>query len=73
MIDGVLVKDEGRYHHSPTSAAFLDPPSPACLASIAQFLGNQAMREPYDHLAEIVRSGRTVLSGEGSVEPENPI
>jgi len=43
------------------------------LASIAQFLCNQAMREPYDHLAEIVRTGRTVLPGGGSVEPENPI
>jgi len=31
------------------------------------------MREPYDRLAEIVRSGRTVLPGDGSVEPENPI
>ena len=31
------------------------------------------MRAPYDHLAEIVRTGRTVLPGDGSVEPENPI
>jgi ubiquinone/menaquinone biosynthesis C-methylase UbiE len=31
------------------------------------------MRDPYDHLAEIVRAGRTVLPGDGSVEPENPI
>jgi SAM-dependent methyltransferase len=72
-IYGVLVKEDGRYRHSPTSAAFLDPRSPACLASIAQFLSNPAMREPYDHLAEIVRTGRTVLPGDGSVEPENPI
>jgi 2-polyprenyl-3-methyl-5-hydroxy-6-metoxy-1,4-benzoquinol methylase len=72
-IYGVLGKEDGRYVHSRTSAAFLDPRSPSSLASIAQFLGNQAMREPYDHLAEIVRTGRTVLSGEGSVEPENPI
>ncbi len=72
-INGVLVKEDGRYHHSPTSAAFLDPRSPACLASIAQFLGNPAMREPYEHLAEIVRKGCTVLPGDGSVEPDNPI
>ena len=73
VVNGVLAKDDGRYRHTATSAAFLDPRSPACLASIAQFLGNQAMREPYDRLAEIVRSGRTVLPGDGSVEPENPI
>ena len=72
-ICGVLVKEDGHYRHTPTSAAFLDPRSPASLASIAQFLGNPAMREPYDHLAEIVRTGRTVLPGDGSVEPENPI
>lgn len=54
-------------------AAFLDPTSPNCLASIARFLAMPAMREPYDHLADIVRNGRTVLPGAGSVEPENPI
>jgi hypothetical protein len=72
-IYGVLVKENGRYRHSPTSAAFLDPRSPASLASIAQFLGNPAMREPYEHLAEIVRAGRTNMPGDGSVEPGNPI
>ena len=72
-IYGVLVKQDGHYRHTPTSAAFLDPRSPSSLASIAQFLGNPAMHEPYDRLAEIVRTGRTVLPGDGSVEPENPI
>ena len=72
-IQGLLVKENGRYRHSPTSAAFLDPRSPACLASIAQFLSNQSMREPYDQLEEIVRTGRTVMPGDGSVEPENPV
>lgn len=72
-INGVLVKQDGRYLHSPTSAAFLDPRSPSSVASMAQFLGNPALREPYDRLAEIVRTGRTVLPGDGSVEPENPI
>jgi hypothetical protein len=72
-INGVLVKESGHYRHTPTSAVFLDPKSPSSLASIAQFLGNPAMRGPYDNLAEIVRSGRTVLPGEGSVEPDNPI
>ncbi len=72
-IYGVLAKEDGRYRHTPTSAAFLDPRSPSCLASIAKFLGNREMRGTYDNLAEIVRTGRTVLPGDGSVEPENPI
>ncbi|MGC2194063.1 MAG: class I SAM-dependent methyltransferase [Terriglobales bacterium] len=73
VIAGLLQKEDGRYRHTPSSAAFLDPNSPTCLASIARFLSLPAMREPYEHLADIVRNGRTVLPGEGSVEPENPI
>src|SRR6516225_10081241 len=65
-IHGVLEKADGRYRHSPTSAAFLDPRSPSSLASIALFLSNPAMREPYERLADIVRTGRTVLPGDGS-------
>ena len=72
-IFGILAKEDGRYRHTPTSATFLDPRSPACLGSIAQFLSNPALREPFNQLADIVRTGRTVLPGEGSVEPENPI
>lgn len=73
VISGLLQKVDGRYRHTPSSAAFLDPSSSACLASIARFMSLPAMREPYEHLADIVRNGRTVLPGEGSVEPENPI
>jgi len=70
---GLLAKEDGRYLHTPTSAAFLDPRSPACIASIARFLGNPVLYEPYLRLTEIVRSGRTVLEGGGTVEPENPV
>jgi 2-polyprenyl-3-methyl-5-hydroxy-6-metoxy-1,4-benzoquinol methylase len=73
VVCGVLSKEDFHYRHTPTSAAFLDPRSPACMASIAQFLGNQAMHEPFNQLAEIVRTGRTSMPGDGSVEPENPI
>jgi SAM-dependent methyltransferase len=71
-IQGVLEKHGAEYRHSPTSAAFLDPRSPACVAPISIFLGHALMREPYKNLAEIVRTGHTTLHGEGSVEPENP-
>ncbi|HKS66471.1 MAG TPA: class I SAM-dependent methyltransferase [Candidatus Acidoferrales bacterium] len=73
VVNGLLQKVEGRYKHTPSSAAFLDPESPGCLASIAQFLSTPQLREPYERLSEIVRSGKTVLPGDGSVEPENPI
>lgn len=70
---GLLAKHDGHYRHSPTSALFLDPRSPACMASISRFLGNPAMMEPVMHLADIVRSGHTTLPGQGSVDPENPV
>jgi SAM-dependent methyltransferase len=72
-INGVLAKENGHYKHTPTSAAFLDPRSTACMASIAQFLGNPAMHEPFNQLAEVVRTGRTSLPGDGTVEPDNPV
>lgn len=73
VINGVLAKESGRYKHTPTSAAFLDPASPACLASTAHFLGNDAMQNPLQSLAQVVREGRTALPGDGTVEPENPM
>jgi len=72
-IHGVLLKEENRYRHTPTSATFLDPRSAACIASIAKFICNPAMHEPLEHLADVVRTGRTTLPGNGSVEPENPV
>jgi SAM-dependent methyltransferase len=69
---GLLSKAEGRYRNTATSSMFLDPRSPACIASTARFLGTPMVQEPFDRLAEVVRQGRTVLHGEGSVEPENP-
>jgi 2-polyprenyl-3-methyl-5-hydroxy-6-metoxy-1,4-benzoquinol methylase len=72
-INGVLAKENGHYRHTPMSAAFLDPRSPACVASIAQFIGSKEITETFNDLTEIVRSGRTVLPGEGTVEPDNPL
>jgi hypothetical protein len=72
-IKGVLVKENGHYRHSPTSAAFLDPRSPACMAPTAQFMLDPRMLAPYNNLTEIVRTGRTALPGDGTVEPENPV
>jgi len=73
VINGVLAKENGKYRHTPTSAAFLDPNSPACMASVAKFLSTPELREPFERLAEVVRDGRTTLPGDGTVEPENPV
>ena len=73
VINGVLAKDDGHYKHTPSSAAFLDPASPACMASVAKFLTQSAIMQADGQLAEIVRAGRTHLPGQGTVEPDNPI
>src|SRR6202046_128077 len=72
-IIGLLAKEDGSYRHTPTSALFLDPRSPMCIASMARFLGDPVMTGAYTDLADIVRKGGTVLPGQGSVEPENPV
>ena len=70
---GLIEKDGGTYRHTPTSAVFLDPRSPASMASIVRLLGHPEILRPWEQLTEIVRSGRTVLPGEGTVEPDNPV
>ena len=73
VVHGLLAKVDGRYQHTPSSAAFLDPNSPSCISSVVRFLSLPELRAPLEHLADIVRNGRTVLPGEGTVEPENPV
>lgn len=72
-VEGLVSKSGEVYGLTPTSAVFLDPASPACMASVARFLGNAEMMETYGKLTSIVREGRTSLPGEGTVEPENPV
>ena len=69
----LLTKQGTSYQNAPSTAVFLDPRSPACLASITQFLGNPMLVNEFQQLTTIVREGHTTLPGEGSVEPENPI
>ncbi len=68
-INGVLEKDGGLYRHTAMSSLFLDPRSPASIASISKFFRHPMVTGPFDHLVDIVRTGRT---GQGVVEPENP-
>ncbi|MGA7243230.1 MAG: class I SAM-dependent methyltransferase [Terracidiphilus sp.] len=73
VINGVLAKEAKSYKHTPNSAAFLDPASPACVASVAHFMSRPELIQGLTGLADVVRAGRTHLPGEGSVEPENPL
>ena len=73
VINGVLAKEGNFYKHTPSSAAFLDPVSPACMASVAHFMSQPELIQGLAGLADVVRAGRTHLPGDGSVEPENPL
>lgn len=73
VMNGVLAKQNGDYKHTPNSAAFLDPNSPACMASVAQFMSSLEAVSAYANLTQVVRAGRTSLPGTGTVEPENPL
>jgi precorrin-6B methylase 2 len=73
VVHQVLAKEHGLYKHTPTSAAFLDPASPACMASMMKFLAAPDFFEADARLAETVRAGHTHLPGEGTVEPDNPV
>jgi 2-polyprenyl-3-methyl-5-hydroxy-6-metoxy-1,4-benzoquinol methylase len=73
VIMGLITKHDGIYGHTPESALFLDPSSPASLHTTVRFLGLAEMHNTYDHLTEIVRTGHTTLPGQGSVEPDNPV
>jgi ubiquinone/menaquinone biosynthesis C-methylase UbiE len=70
---GLLAKQDQAYIQTPTSAVFLDTRSPASLASTVRLLGHPDVVRPWERLTDIVRTGRTVLPGTGTVEPDNPL
>lgn len=72
-IIGFLTKSDGRYGLTPESATFLDRRSEACLGSASRFLALPETINAFSRLADVIRSGRPGLPGEGSIEPDNPI
>jgi hypothetical protein len=77
VTDGLLAKtvsEKGEAHYScaPDAAFFLDRRSPACIASVADFLCTPENITGSLTLADCVRKGGTVQPGQGTVEPDNP-
>src|SRR5258708_38114715 len=70
-IHGFLTKDQGKYALTQESAIFLDRKSPACLASMAGFLGTERARGIFDSLTMAVRNGGLGLSGGGNTKPND--
>jgi SAM-dependent methyltransferase len=72
VINGFLLKEDGRYRLTTDSAVFLDPKSPAYMGGALEFLAAPALKQKFAHLADCVRKGGTV-EGAGSLEPEHPM
>lgn len=70
---GFLNKENGEYTLNDLSATFLDQNSPAYLGSMADFLNSETQMRGFAGLTEAVRRGGTVVTGDGSVDPESPM
>jgi SAM-dependent methyltransferase len=71
-VQELLIKDGERYRLTPSSAVFLDQRSPACMASIVDFLAAPEMMRLYlDDPAAFVRNGGSV--GLANIAPDHPL
>lgn len=61
------------YSLTTDSALFLDEHSPAYLGSIRLFLHGGDLKEAFNYFTDAVRTGRTALPGQGSVDFDDPI
>ena len=73
VIIGLLDKNDGRYALTPDSAMFLDRRSPACIAAASTFLSSPTLTSGFNDLASAVRKGGTIVSAEGTMEPDHPV
>lgn len=68
-----LHKEKDRYRQTPDSRLFLDAASQSYVGSIVDFLLNPQMVSAFDDLDRVVRKGGTMMSEEGTMEPEHPV
>ncbi|HZS44819.1 MAG TPA: class I SAM-dependent methyltransferase [Blastocatellia bacterium] len=73
VVIGFLTKEGDNYSLTPDSAAFLNRHSPAYVGGAIGFLLSPTIMEAFKDVAAVVRKGGTVLSEEGSTEPEHPM
>lgn len=73
VIMELLRKDQDGYSLSADAAVFLNRNSPAFMGTAANFLLDPRVITPFLDLADVVRTGRTTLPGDGTVSPDNPV
>ena len=67
---GFLRKFDGTYQLTTTSSVFLNRTSPACMASMVEFLNSPKLMAGFANFTETVRRGTTQLETGGVNEPE---
>ena len=72
-IQGFLTKNGETYGLAEDSAIFLNKHSPTYFGSVATFMNSSHLMDAFGNLAETVRRGTTLLSGDGSMDPEHPM
>jgi 2-polyprenyl-3-methyl-5-hydroxy-6-metoxy-1,4-benzoquinol methylase len=72
-IMGFLTKEGDQYSPSIEARLFLDRNSQAYFGGAAKFLLDPQLMAPFQDLAQIVRTGRTTMPGEGTVSHDHPI
>jgi hypothetical protein len=72
-IHGFLTKGKESYALTQESAVFLNRHSPACLASMADFLWNPWHKKNFDALAEAVRKGGTAGAVGDNTKPNDEL
>ena len=70
---GFLIKADGRYSLTDSSAAFLDKNSPMYLGSIVDFILDPVVTRGFDDFTNAVKQGGTTITSDGSVDPESPM
>jgi ubiquinone/menaquinone biosynthesis C-methylase UbiE len=71
---GLLEKSDSRYRNTADTAVFLNRHSPAYMGGVTEFLClPESLTGTLFGLADTVRKGGTLMPGEGSVEPDNPM
>ncbi|MGA3187371.1 MAG: class I SAM-dependent methyltransferase [Bryobacteraceae bacterium] len=70
---GLLVKKDDQYSLSAEAGLFLDRNSPGYFGGAARFILDPQLIAPFWDLAQIVRTGRTTLPGQGTVSYDHPI
>jgi 2-polyprenyl-3-methyl-5-hydroxy-6-metoxy-1,4-benzoquinol methylase len=72
-IQGFLTKTADRYTLTDESALFLDRRSPACLASMSQFLGSKWHKANFERLTEAVRKGGSASDRGDNTKPHDDL